>query len=195
MLKIISGQYKSRVLKTPPDSQITRPYTQRVRESVFNLLRGWFEDASVLDLFAGVGSMGLEAVSRGARTVLLVERNQKIADMLQANIDELGCSDRARILPGDALAQTCLLRAERPVDVIFVDPPYEMMKGEESRTRVLEQVSRCREIMGDEGFVVLRSPLGPNRIDLTIPGFHGPEEHTYGKEMSVLLYAPAPTGG
>ncbi len=195
MLKIVSGEYKSRQLHAPPDAAISRPYPHRVREAVFNLLRGWCDDASVLDLFAGVGSMGLEAISRGATSVLMVEQDRQIHGLLERNIEELGCEDRAQAMRGDALAATCLLRARQPVDLIFVDPPYPLMTTPESRQTVLDQIARCRSVMGDRGFVVLRSPSRPEGDEYDIPGFDGPEERDYGKGMWVLLYAPAPASG
>src|SRR5262245_15938357 len=79
MLKIIAGEFRSRKLLTPDDGSVSRPYGARVKESIFNLLRGWFEGATVIDLFAGVGTMGLEAVSRGAARVFMVERDRHIA--------------------------------------------------------------------------------------------------------------------
>jgi len=191
MLKIISGEYRSRQLHTPPDESITRPYAHRVKESVFNLLRGWFEDANVLDLFAGVGTMGLETASRGAKQVLMVEQNRTIFQLLEKNIELLGCGDRATAMMGDALGQTCLLRAPRPVDLVFVDPPYAMMLQQESQDRVLQQVKHVRALMGDSGFLVLRSPISPDGPQWEIPGFDGPEVHRHGKDMFVLLYAPA----
>ena len=66
MIKIIGGEYRSRKLLTPENESVSRPYGSRVKESLFNLLRGWFEGATVIDLFAGVGTMGLECASRGA---------------------------------------------------------------------------------------------------------------------------------
>lgn len=191
MLKIISGEYRSRQLATPPDEAITRPYSRRVKESIFNLLRGWFEDANVLDLFAGVGTMGLEAVSRGAKQVLLVEQDRHIFKLLEQNIATLGCGDRAIGMMGDALGQTSLLRAPQPVDIAFVDPPYALMLRPESRQRVIEQIRRLREIMNGRGFVVLRSPIEPDGQEWVIEGFDGPETHRYTKEMWVLLYAPS----
>lgn len=190
MLKIIAGQYRSRRLLTPPDDEVTRPYAQRVKESVFNLLRGWFENANVLDLFAGVGTMGLEAVSRGAKQVLMVEQDRKIYQLLQENIKQLQCTDRATAMHGDALGQTALFRAPQPVDVAFIDPPYAMMQETSARRRVLEQLRRLRQIMADKSFLVLRSPIPPEGPEWTIEGFDGPEVHQHGKKMWVLLYAP-----
>ena len=193
MLKILSGTYRSRSLQAPPDSDLTRPCGARVRQSIFGMLQGWFEDASVLDLFAGVGTMGLEAISRGAASAVMIEQNHQVYTLLEANIEALGCRDRATAIMGDALGPACLLRARTPVDLVFVDPPYVMMREEASRRRVLQQIASSRELMGDSGFVVLRSPLGPGAIDLGVAGFAGPEPHRYRPGMWALLYAPAPT--
>lgn len=190
MIRITGGTHRSRLLRTPPDESLTRPYAQRVREAVFNLLRGWFEDASVLDLFAGVGTMGLEAASRGASRVVVVERDRRVFQLLEENVRRLDCADRVTAVCGDALATTTLLRASAPVDVVFLDPPYVLMQDEASRRRVLEQAARCREVMADRSFLVLRSPRGPDAWDLTVEGMAGPEEHRYAPDMWVLLYAP-----
>jgi len=194
MLKIIAGEFRSRVLLSPEDDRVSRPYSGRVKESVFNLLRGWFEGTRVLDLFAGVGTMGLEAVSRGAAQVVMVERDRAIFDLLRQNIERLGCEDRASAVLGDALSPAVLVRAPRPLDIAFVDPPYELMEQARTRAKVLEQIARLREAMADRGFVVLRSPLAAHDQDFAVPGFHGPEGHDYGRGMHVLLYAPRAPG-
>ena len=196
MIKIIAGEYRSRVLASPEDAETSRPYTSRVKESVFNLLRGWFEEgAAVLDLFAGVGTMGLEAISRGASHATLVERDRAIGRLLRQNIEGLGCEDRTTVVLGDALSATALAQARGPVDVIFVDPPYEMMMQAKTRQRVFDQIARCRALMGDKGFVVLRSPVGTRDASFAIEGFDGPEAHDYSLEMHVMLYAPKKKSG
>jgi 16S rRNA (guanine(966)-N(2))-methyltransferase RsmD len=190
MIKIIAGEYRSRILAAPPDADLSRPYVQRVKESVFNILRGWFKDARVLDLFAGVGTIGLEAVSRGAEHVVMVEKDKRIYRLLRENVASLGCGDRVTTILGDALSEPMLRRAPEPVDLVFVDPPYELMEGSSPRRRVLEQAARCRAVMADESFLVLRSPAGPDAVDLSIEGMVGPETHQYSKQMWVLLYQP-----
>lgn len=165
----------------------------RVKESLFNLLRGWFEGARVLDLFAGVGTMGLEAASRGAKEVVCFERDREVYRFLQANIQSLGCGDRAVAIQGDALGPVAIERAPRPVDIVFVDPPYATMLDDGGRKRVLEQIRRLRSVMADKGFVVLRSPIDLAPHERTIEGFVGPEPHEYGREMKVFLYMPAPS--
>jgi len=189
VLRIIAGEFRSRRLLTPP-GEVTRPMASRAKESLFNLLRGWFEGATVLDLFAGVGTMGLEAVSRGASRTVLVERDSSVFKLLQANIAALGCGDRALAIQGDALSAMMLESVPRPVDVVFLDPPYALMEQAESRRRVLEQAARCRTIMGEQGFLVLRTPVDPDQVDHTLPGFDGPEVHRHRQQMHVLLYAP-----
>jgi 16S rRNA (guanine(966)-N(2))-methyltransferase RsmD len=194
MPRIIAGEFRSRRLYSPDERTGSRPYLDRVKESVFNLLRGWFEDAGVLDLFAGVGTMGLEAVSRGATRVVMVEKNVAIYKVLEQNIAALGCGDRATAVHGDALSPAILQRVTPPVEIVFVDPPFDMMGEALGRRRVLQQIAACRAVMGDRGFVVLRisetrDPETGEMLDWSIAGFDGPEVHTYGKS-SVLLYAP-----
>ena len=190
MVRIIAGEYRSRQLLTVKDDATTRPFLSRVKDSVFSMLHEWFEGARVLDLFAGVGTVGLEAVSRGAASVLMVERSAATFRILKKNIEQLGCGDRAKALLGDALGQTALLRAPRPVDLVFVDPPYILLENAGSRQRVLDQIVRCREVMADKGFLVLRSPIGPDEIG-SLEGFRGPEPHRYRKDMWILLYEPS----
>lgn len=194
MIRIIGGEFRSRMLQTPDGAETTRPMAARVKESIFNLLRGWFENAHVLDLFAGVGTMGLEAVSRGAKRVVMVEQNRGIHKLQRENIDALGCGDRAIAHLGDALSPTMLHAAPKPVDVLFMDPPYELMRRKDTRTRVMNQIAIARSIMAEKSFVVLRVPLQEEEIDadrdLTVPGFDGPEIHRYGRDMLVCLYMP-----
>ncbi len=193
MLQIIGGEYRRRRLKTPADTEDTRPYSARARESVFNLLRGWFDGGRVLDLFAGVGTMGLEAVSRGAAEVVMVEQNHRILRFLNENIEMLGCRDRARAVQGDALSPQILSAAPRATEIVLIDPPYATMRDEKIRDQVTAQANRCRTIMADSGFLVLRTPIEPKEPDgwARLADFDGPEVHRTGRDMWVLLYAPA----
>ena len=189
MVRIIAGEYRSRQLLSERNDESTRPFLSRVKESVFSMLHEWFDGARVLDLFAGVGTVGLEAVSRGASAVLMVEKRPRTYRVLRGNIDRLGCGDRAKALLGDALGQVSLLQAPQPVDLVFVDPPYSMMREPRVRRRILDQIERCRGIMADKGYLILRSPVGPDEVE-AIKNFHGPEAHCYRKDMWVLIYEP-----
>jgi 16S rRNA G966 N2-methylase RsmD len=110
--------------------------------------------------------------------------------LLRTNIKDLGCEDRVTAVSGDVLTMGWMARAPHPADIIFVDPPYHLME-KEARQRVLNMISRCRPLMGEKGFVVLRSPISANDADFKIEGFVGPEEHAYSSEMHVMMYAPA----
>ena len=188
MLKILGGQFKSRKLKTPKDTETTRPWTGRARESVFNQLRGHLNEGIVLDLFAGVGTMGLEAISRGAKTAILVEQDRKIHTMLVQNINTIGGGDQAVALQSDALSSIPLLRVPRPVDIVFIDPPYAMMVEEKTRERIFEQIANLELILDPEGLIILRTPLNPKIHSHTIDTLAGPEIHKMGTNMWILFY-------
>ena len=122
-LRIIAGEARGRRLSTPEGMDV-RPTTGRVREAVFNSLHslGWLEGADVLDLFAGTGALGLEALSRGAATAVFVESAPPALAVLRANISAAGFGDRCRVAPGDVLEE--LPRLGEGYDVALCDPPY-----------------------------------------------------------------------
>lgn len=124
-MRVIAGRFRGRRLKAPRGERTTRPTSDRVREACFSMLED-LEDLVVLDLFAGTGALGIEALSRGARRAVLVERDAATLRVLRANLDALGLStSEAEVRAGDALAA---LRAAREAgetyDLVFVDPPY-----------------------------------------------------------------------
>jgi 16S rRNA (guanine(966)-N(2))-methyltransferase RsmD len=193
VLKIISGDYRSRVLLTPAGEDRTRPMTARVKESLFAMLHGWFKGARVLDLFAGIGTIGLECASRGAIEVVMVERDRDVFRYLEHNVKELKCGDRVSALMADALGPTAIAASPKPVDLVFMDPPYAIMNEPATRTLVLAQAARTRELFGDKGFLILRSPIDLQGEERSIPGFDGPEAHRYKDDMFVYLYMPSST--
>lgn len=157
-MRIIGGRLKRRKLHSPPDATTTRPLPDRVRESMFNLLRGHFEGVAVLDAFAGTGSFGLEAISRGATRAILVERDRKIASLLEQNIRDLGVQEEAELVVGDALGPACLARCPRPLHVAMMDPPYALVKELVGWERVRQQMSRVVSLLDDTGFAMVRTP-------------------------------------
>jgi len=189
-MRIIAGEFRSRRLESPPEKVPTRPITDRVKESIFNLLRGHFEDQAVVDLFAGSGGIGLEAISRGAAHCLFVEQSRPCAATLRANIESLGVKDRSDVVIGDSLSPALPARFRRPPHVIFLDPPYAMIEDEVQRQRVLDQMARLGSHMDASGFLVLRTPWPLHEVDLSHPQLRGPETHSY-NSMAVHLYQPA----
>jgi 16S rRNA (guanine966-N2)-methyltransferase len=119
-LRIISGRWRGRWLGFPP-VQGLRPTPDRVRETVFNWLAPWIPGARCLDLFAGSGALGIEALSRGAAEVVFVERHPGVAQRLRENLILLGV-DAPQIAQTDALAW--LKGQARPFDIILLDPPF-----------------------------------------------------------------------
>lgn len=128
MLRIISGEWRGRKLKAPA-GDTTRPTADRTRETLFSMLTsrlGSFEELTVLDLFAGSGALGLEALSRGAANCVFVENDRAAIDTLRANIRHLEADARADVRPTSALA---LGVAPKPFDVVLIDPPYGIGAG------------------------------------------------------------------
>jgi 16S rRNA (guanine966-N2)-methyltransferase len=124
-VRIIAGAYKGRRLVTPR-GEVTRPTADQVRIALMDTLMPWLPDARVLDLFAGAGGVGLEALSRGASHVTLVERDARAVAALRENVASLGVADAVRILRDDVLRALATLRRDGDsFNVVFLDPPYE----------------------------------------------------------------------
>lgn len=157
-MRIIAGQYRRRKLHSPPEGTITRPFPDMVKEAMFNLLRGHFEGEAVLDCFAGTGTVGLEAASRGASRVVCIERDRRVTKMLEKNIEMLGAEEIVEVVTGDALGPTAIHRCPKPVHIIFYDPPYAMVWDPEDWIRVRTQFERLIALLDDTGYAVLRTP-------------------------------------
>lgn len=121
-MRIISGKYRGHQL-VPFQADHIRPTTDRVKESQFNILRDFIDGAKVLDLFAGTGNLGLEAISRGASEVTFVEKNKKSIMILEKNIAKLKIAEPYKILQLDVLKYLKSYDGEG-FDVIFADPPF-----------------------------------------------------------------------
>lgn len=168
-MRIIAGRFRSRKLHSPKDDSTTRPIPDRVKESIFSILRGNTEGASVLDCFAGTGSIGLEALSRGASRVVFVERDRKAADLLERNIETLEAQEECEIVRADALGPAALARCPKPVDLVFFDPPYPLVLDPERWPHVMRQFSRCVDMLSDGGFAILRTPWPLRHIEVLDP--------------------------
>lgn len=121
-MRIVAGEWGGRRIQAPPGNA-TRPTTDRVREAWMSTVADWLPGARVLDLFAGSGALGLEALSRGAESAVFVEQAPPAIKVLRANLDALGAGSRARIIRVDALKFAEGLDAGS-FDVAFADPPY-----------------------------------------------------------------------
>lgn len=157
-MRIVAGSHKGARIFAPKRRD-TRPTSDRVREAVFAIL-GSVEDATVLDLFAGSGALGLEALSRGAASAVFVESDAAAVAAIERNLDKLRL-DGARVVRSDALRY--LARADDRYDVVFVDPPYEMV--ESLRMPLAKQLPR---VLGEGGVVVFETAAGDDP-ELSLP--------------------------
>jgi 16S rRNA (guanine966-N2)-methyltransferase len=122
MLKIIAGEYKGRLLKTPPGKQV-RPSSGLLRGVIFNVLGDLVRGEKVLDLYAGTGALGIEALSRGAAEVTMVEADRATAGLIRQNLEMLKVQDTARVVIQDALDFVSSSRGK--YDIVLADPPYQ----------------------------------------------------------------------
>jgi 16S rRNA (guanine(966)-N(2))-methyltransferase RsmD len=119
-MRVIAGEFRGRKLKSVPGLD-TRPTPDRLRESLFNILQNEIEGTAFVDAYAGTGAVGIEALSRGASPVTLIERSRKAAQVIQDNLETLGALGRARVIQGSAATYLAAQRA----GIVFLDPPYE----------------------------------------------------------------------
>ena len=126
-MRIIAGEFRGRKL-LPPAGDITRPVTDRVKQSLFDILTPVIDGSRVYDCFAGTGSMGLESLSRGAAHATFFEADRSALDRLKKNIAALGVADRSTVMAGDLFRWFDAAAAPKNVDVIFLDPPYRFLR-------------------------------------------------------------------
>ncbi|MCP8897491.1 16S rRNA (guanine(966)-N(2))-methyltransferase RsmD [Shinella daejeonensis] len=181
-MRIVGGEFRGRTLAAPRSDAI-RPTSDRTRESLFNILAHAYPEAldggRVLDLFAGTGAVGLEALSRGARAALFVEQGVEGRGLLHSNIEALGVIGRAKIFRRDATALGGVGTME-PFDLLFADPPYGKGLGE----RALDAAARGGWLV-DGALAILeeRADIQPAAIDgfalLDERGFGDTRMHFY----------------
>ena len=149
-MRVITGSARGRRLRELEGLE-TRPTTDRVKESMFNILQFDIEGSRVLDLFAGTGQLGIEALSRGAAAAVFVEQRRDAVALIRENLKLTGLTDRARVVSGDALSY--LAGAGERFDLVFLDPPYAAGLWKPA----LEALSRF-DILLDHGIILCESP-------------------------------------
>jgi len=168
-MRIIAGVYKGHRLLSPPARSDVRPMTASVKKSLFDILGPRLEDANVLDLYCGTGTLGLEALSRGAARCCFAERDRAVITRLRRNIKAVGADDQSHVWPGDVRTHlgSWLDHFDAEVDLAFVDPPYaHVRRWEWSRVSPAIFAPIARRLV-DDGMVILRLPVKvdpPERI-------------------------------
>ncbi len=188
-MRIIAGRFKGRAL-TPPQGDETRPTSDRLREALFNVLAHGYDDpvtgARVLDLFAGTGALGLEALSRGAAFVQFVEEAAAARGLIKANVEAFGVAGITKVYRRDATYMGPVSPAE-PFSLVFCDPPYG--KG-------LAKLALASALKGGwltpDALVIIEERA--NQIDILPEGFHVIEERVYGLTKLVFAGLDRPDG-
>jgi len=192
-MRIIAGQFRGRRL-LPPATTATRPVTDRVKQSTFDILAPLLPEARVYDCFAGTGSMGLECLSRGAAHVTFFEADRSAAKLLRQNIDTLGVAGRSTVVGGDLFRwfdETPPPPAPAPAaDVIFLDPPYRFLRDQPADlARWAAAVTAGH--LGPGGVVVFRHDATDA---LPLPPLTLADVRTYGSMKVEFLRHPPPAG-
>ncbi len=148
-MRVITGKYKGRVLSSVRDNSV-RPATDRVKGTIFNVLQSRLRisNAHVLDVFAGSGSLGFEALSRGAADVVFVDDRRAVLDMIERNAETLGCVDASILIQSDAMR--FIEQTQDQFDLIFADPPYAYERMGEIPTLIFQ-----RRLLKNEGFLII----------------------------------------
>ncbi len=163
-MRITGGEHRSRTLQAPRGSD-TRPTSDRVREALFGILdaQGKIAGARVLDLYAGTGALGLEAISRGAAHATFVESSRGAIAALRANLAALRVADRARVVESSVERADAQLAREAPFDLVLVDPPYVDVSGPAARS--IERIVG-RGLISPDALVVLEHATRDSPPDL-----------------------------
>jgi 16S rRNA (guanine966-N2)-methyltransferase len=178
-MRIVAGSLRGRRLLAP-EGDTTRPTTDRVREALFSIL-GDIDDAVVLDLYAGTGALGLEALSRGARRAVFVESSSKASSVLRKNIDDLGLRDRCEVIARPVERAMAEIEKRGPFDLVLVDPPYAAWKGQ-----AIDAMSAVvKRALSPSATVVIEHATRDGAP--TIDGLHAFDQRTYGDTSLVLL--------
>ena len=183
VLRIITGTAKGKKLKTL-EGEATRPTSERIKEAVFSAIQFDLEDRRVLDLFAGSGQMGLEALSRGASSVMFIDSAREAMEIVKENAKYIGFFDKCRYLVSDYRNYIRKASGKDKFDLVFIDPPYAMECSVDALRRLAEA-----DLLANGAIAVLES--GEEDIDLaSLTGFEIIKSTHYGKKsfVNILLY-------
>ena len=200
-MRIIAGSRRGMKIEPPRGAETTRPISDRVKENLFNIIQGSVPEAVVLDLFAGTGSLGLEALSRGADWATFVEQAGSVVEILNRNVEHLRFVESSRVVRGDALrlrpsiVESGLRDRPEPLvfDLLFVDPPYAMMEDAPVRHRIGESLAHLIDLgaLAESATIVVRHDSRA-RFEYDWPHLRLTDSRRYGS-MTLDFLQPAMT--
>lgn len=154
-MRIVAGSLKNRNLKSPKGST-TRPTSELMRAAIFNICQAAIEGMQVLDVCAGTGAIGLEALSRGAARATFIEKQRHAAQCIQENIQQFELTDKAKLICGDALL--ILKKLKGSYDFIYIDPPYAAKsEGDLLALQILQAIDK-QELLSKDGWLFVETP-------------------------------------
>lgn len=172
-MRIVGGTARRQVLATPKSDDVIRPTADRVRETIFNVLGQTCDGLTVLDLYAGTGALGLEAVSRGAIKAVLVDRGREALELCKLNAATLKLTERVEILALDAQAAIAsLARQHRVFELVFADPPYNQKVGQ-------TLLHALAPVMSDQGVAVIETGID-EELPESVGAFERIDHRTFG---------------
>jgi 16S rRNA (guanine(966)-N(2))-methyltransferase RsmD len=196
-MRIIAGRAKGLSIKSPP-GRSTRPMDGRARSALFNILGARLPEARVLDLYAGSGALGLEALSRGAECCVFVERNRSAARLIEENLA------RSRLEGGEVLCASCSLALGQLAvrgagfSLVFFDPPFPDSRSAGRRAALLAELAAAAELLTPRGLVVWRLERRNYHPEELPASLEPVDRREYGRSLLVfgaLRAAPAPGAG
>ncbi|NJL59675.1 MAG: 16S rRNA (guanine(966)-N(2))-methyltransferase RsmD [Desulfobacteraceae bacterium] len=180
-MRIISGQWRGKTLRSVK-GMATRPTSDRVRESLFNILSLRIRDANVLDLFAGTGALGIEALSRGAKSAVFVDESKEALSVIRKNLEDCRLQNNARVIRWNiALNLNCLKAYEKKFDLVFMDPPYHSGLIAPALTHLTAE--NC---LADSACIVIEHDISET-ISEAICDFYLADQRKYGRTFVSFL--------
>ncbi len=176
-MRVITGKARGVVLKTP-DGLLTRPTSDRVKEALFSIIQFDIPTARVLDLFGGTGQLGIEALSRDAKSAVFVDEREDACRLIRENLKRTRLTDQARVIRSDYM--NYLHNCKEMFDIIFLDPPYAEVFLENSLKMITEI-----DILQSGGIIVAERPLG-KELPWNFPGYIRSKDYKYGKTLLTL---------
>ncbi|MDR3553177.1 MAG: 16S rRNA (guanine(966)-N(2))-methyltransferase RsmD [Syntrophobacteraceae bacterium] len=186
-MRIISGDFRGRRLHAPGSDRI-RPTIDRVREAVFSMIAEYVPDARVLDLFAGTGAVGLEALSRGARFCSFVDNGAEALRLIRENVALCGAQESARVINATVASALRRLEAEKELfDLVFLDPPY-------GKGYVEQTLDMIGPVAGESALVIAESHVKDLRQPISDLSWQKERERRYGDTLISIYSRPEISG-
>ncbi len=179
-MRVIAGSAKRIQLKTIEGLR-TRPTTDRIKETLFNMIAPWIGDCLFLDLFAGSGAIGIEALSRGARQAVFIEKGRAAAGVIRENLEKTKLNEQAVLIQADVRTGLRRLKGQK-FDYIFMDPPYQ----ERLEYGTLEMIGELG-LLSEGGMVIVEAALDTDFSFLEVLGYRLVKEKLYKTNKHIFL--------